>query len=47
MRVADKNKRNEKDGSKHNEKDGSMYILPESVTGIKQKRLKKDAKKNT
>ena len=31
----------------NNEKYGSMYILPECIVSIKQKRLRKDAKKNT
>ena len=29
----------------HNKKDGSMYISPECIAGIKQKRLKNDARK--
>ena len=31
----------------HNEKDVSMYNLTERTAGIKQKRLRKDADKNT
>ena len=32
---------------KHNEKYGCMYILPECIAGIKHKRQKKDATKNS
>ena len=32
----------------HNEKDDRMYILPESISGIKQRRMEKDVRhKNT
>lgn len=31
----------------HLEKDGSMYIVPECIATVKQKRLKKDSERNS